>query len=237
MVVSRIRKLSAYVIFLAALLAVAACSNAGAATGTPPPPDGLRQETISILRGLSSVDFQVTHPVVPTDMGGGLTLSTVTGSAVFPDKAEMSADGAVQRVAVKFGIVQIGDTTYFQGPIGDTWREVDPSTLPFNFRGMNTSVADALENAANIKTGVGEKIDGQPTFTLTGSINSNDLKGLVPGAADGLPLDIEVWVQQSDGMPLRVTLKGSVIDTDPSTMVRQLDLSGFNKPVTIEPPI
>ena len=33
------------------------------------------------------------------------------------------------------------------------------------------------------------------------------------------------------------TLTGPLIDTDPASMVRHLDLSDFNAPVTIEPPI
>jgi len=230
-------RLDYLVAFLLLTLAIGACRGGPAPEGTPPPATQLRDQTIELLRGLSSVDFQVTHPNVPTDMGGGITLSAVTGSASFPDKAKMAADGAFQRVAIKFGIVQIGDATFLQGPIGDKWQEVDPSSLPFNFRGMNNSVADALRNAQNLEAAAGEKIDGKATFTLRGAIMSDDLRGLVPAAAAGLSLTLTAWVRQSDGLPVRVVLNGPVIDTDQADMVRQLELTQFNAPVSVEPPI
>ena len=102
---------------------------------------------------------------------------------------------------------------------------------------MNTSVADALSNATGIASAPGESIGGTPTFMLTGEITSDDLRGLVPGATPGLPLNLKAWVRQSDGMPVRVVLEGSIIDTDADGMVRQLDLRDFNNPVDIGPPI
>ena len=170
-------------------------------------------------------------------MGGGLMLNTVEGVALFPSSARMSAKGVVERIAVSFGIVQTDDTTFFSGPIGDTWRVVPPETLPFDFVGMNTSVATALANASDITVAPGEQVEGKQTFRLSGAILSDDLKGLVPGAASGLPLTIECWIGQEDGLPWKVVLTGALISSDPETMVRHLDLSGFDEPVAIEPPI
>jgi hypothetical protein len=186
---------------------------------------------------MTSVSFEVNHPNGGTDMGGGLMLNTVDGVAAFPSSARMSANGVIERIAVSFGIVQTETTTYFSGPIGDTWRVVPPETLPFDFVGMNTSVATALANATDISIAPGESLRGTPTLLLSGTITSDDLLGLVPAATPGLPLTIEGWVGRDDGLPWRVVLTGALIASDPQTMVRYLDLRGFNDPVTIEPPI
>jgi hypothetical protein len=170
-------------------------------------------------------------------MGGGMILNTVEGVAAFPSSARMTAQGVIERIAVRFGIIQTDDTIYFSGPIGDTWRIVPPGTLPFDFVGMNASVATALANATELTAGVGDSIGGQPTFVLKGRIVSDDLIGLVPGATPGLPLSIETWVTQGSGLPVRVLVSGSLISSDPETMVRQLDLRDFDEPVTVSPPI
>lgn len=214
-------------------------TGCGSETPTPTPPsaEALRGQVVQTLRGLSSVSFEVDHPNTGTDMGAGLLLNTVEGVASFPSSAKMSAKGVIERIAVSFSIVQTNDTTYFSGPIGDTWRIVPPGTLPFDFVGMNTSVADALAGARNISVTQGTEIDGRATFVLVGDIASDELRGLVPGAGTGLPLRIEGWVGQDDGLPWRVVLSGALIEADPDTMVRYLDLGSFDEPVSIEPPI
>ena len=224
-------------VLVLSVLVITACDDNGDSNEEVPPAEDLRTQTIDILQGLSSVAFHVTHPNEPTDMGNGLTLTSVDGVASFPNQADMTAEGAVGRVNVTFGIVQIGDTTYMRGPIGDRWSTIDPSSLPFDFKGMNNSVADALTNAENIQSSAGAAIDGTETWVLHGNITSDDLTGLVPAAASGLPLEVSVWVRRSDGLPIRVVLQGAVIEADPETIVRHLDLSEFNEPVTIEPPI
>ena len=218
------------------VLALTACGGE-TATPTPPSAAALRDQVADTLRDLRSVSFNVSHPNDGTDMGGGLVLTTVEGVAVFPNGARMSANGVIARIAVSFGIVQTNGMTYFSGPIGDTWQQVPPETLPFDFVGMNTSVATALANATALAVAPGESISGQPTFVLSGAIVSDDLQGLVPGAASDLPLGIGVWIGQDDALPWRVVLTGALIGADPESMVRQLDLHGFDEPVTIEPPI
>jgi hypothetical protein len=217
-------------------LGFASCS-AEQPTPTPPSAEALRDQTVDALLALSTVSFEVDHPNGGTDMGGGLMLNTVEGVAVFPSSARMSAKGVIERIAVSFGVVQTNDTTYFSGPIGDTWRIVPPETLPFDFVGMNTSVATALANAQGITIVPGERVSGRSTFLLAGDITSDDLLGLVPAADTGLPLKIEGWIGQEDGLPWRVVLTGALIGSDPETMVRHLNLDHFNEPTTIEPPI
>jgi hypothetical protein len=145
--------------------------------------------------------------------------------------------GLLLLVFAAFDIVQTNSTTYFSGPIGDTWRVVPPESLPFDFIGMNTSVATALANASGITVAPGEQVKGKHMFLLSGAIVSDDLQGLVPGAASGLPLTIECWIGQEDGLPWKVVLTGALISSDPETMVRQLDLNAFDEPVTVEAPI
>ncbi len=223
------------VVSIAMLLA--ACTSGPGATPTLPPPEQLRDQAVETLLALTSVHFEVSHAEGGTDIGGGLLLTKVVGDASFPGRASMRADGEVARVVVGFGIVQIDDVTYFSGPFGDTWRTVEPGALPFDFVAMNRSVGDALASAIDLSVDDGGAIDGQPMFALSGTITSDSLRGLVPGATPGLSLGLTAWIGQEDHLPWRVKLVGPLIDADPAEMTRFLDLSGFGKDVTIEPPL
>lgn len=202
-----------------------------------PPPGEVRDQAVEMLLTLTSVHFEVSHAEGGTDIGGGLLLTTVVGDALFPNKASMRADGEIGRVVIGFGIVQIEDVTYFSGPFGDTWRTVEPGTLPFNFVAMNQSVADTLTSAVDLSVTAGVEIDGQAMAELTGTISSDSLLGLVPGVAPGLSLGLTAWVGRKDNLPWRVRLTGPMIDSDPPEMTRFLNLSAFGEGVTIEPPL
>lgn len=229
---------------LAALAALVGCSS-GAPTATPTPsmpePEELRDRVVVALRGLSSVRFSVTHENenVGTDMGSGITLNAAVGVAVFPDRAELTADTTLEEfgLSLDMAIVQIGAQTYLRDPISSVWREVPPGTLPFDFVGMHESVANALGAAANLTLADAAEVDGLPMLKLTGMLLPQDLRGLVPGAPEGDPILAETWVGRDDALTRRVRLVGKLIEADAPSMVRLLHLSGFDEPVTIEPPL
>ena len=231
------RPLWAAVVALAMFVAACGGREGPAPTPTLPSADVLRDQTVERLLALSSVHFEITHPGEGTGMGGGLLLTSVEGVAVFPNRAEMTAAGTISPAVVNFGIVQIAETTYFSGPFDDTWRIVAPGTLPFNFVAMHESVAHAIVSAADLVVADGGKLDGTPVVTLAGTISSEDLRGLVPGTAEGRPLRVTASMRRDNGLPIRVTLAGSLIGVDTEAMVRHLDLSDFDAAVTIEPPL
>ena len=228
------------VIAAAAVAVLAACTPASTPTPTPLPPsaEALRDSTVAALRLLSSVHFVVTHAEGGTDLGAGITLTSAEGDALFPDRAKLTAQTVVEGLGVnlEMGIVQIGPETYLRDPLSRVWRSTEPGVLPFNFVGMHDSIANALAATTELALTYGEVIDSMPVYRLTGSVRPQEFRGLVPGASEGEPLDLEVWIGQ-DLLPRRVSLRGRLVEDDPPDMVRFLHLSDFNAPVSVEPPI
>ena len=217
----------------------AACSTSPTPTTIPPPdPRELLDRAAEALRGVTSVHYTLSHEEGGTDLGGGLELRAVEGDAAFPARARLSARAVLREfnVNMEIGILQVEDQAFMRGPIGQQWRQVSPGSLPFLFADMNNSVADALEAAEGVSlTGVGE-VDGIPVYRLKGRVPTEALRGLVPGALSGDLLDLEVQIGQDDALPRTVRLVGMLLSQDPPDMVRVLQLSNFNAPVTIEPP-
>ncbi|MCH7654938.1 MAG: LppX_LprAFG lipoprotein [Chloroflexi bacterium] len=223
---------------MSAAALIAACT-AAVPPPTPPSAEALRDRAVATLRDLSSVHFTVSHEAGGTDLGGGLTLLTAEGDALFPDRAELSALTVVESAGINLslGIVQIARDTYVRDPVSRIWREAEPGTLPFNFVGMHDSLADALAATTGLALTDGGERDGVATFLLSGTVAARAFAGLVPGALEGSVLRIDAWIGREDALPRSIRLAGALLAGDPPEMVRLMALRDFNAPVTVEPPL
>ena len=227
------------VTLLVAALALLAACTADEPAPTPPSAEAFRDRTVAALRQLSSVHFEVAHDAGGTDLGGGLTLLSAEGDALFPDRAELTALTVLEAAGINLsmGIVQIARETYVRDPVSRIWREADPGTIPFNFVGMHDSLADALAAADGLGLADGGRRGGVGTFLLTGTVAARAFSGLVPSASERSVLRVEVWIGTEDALPRSVRMVGALIAGDPLEMTRLMSLRDFNAPVTVEPPL
>ena len=214
-------------------LALAACSEAATPTPEPLSATDVRDLAVEALGNVSSFAFSVEHEGPPTDLGGGLTLESASGTASMPGRARTLAKARVAalNIAVELGIVQIGQDAYMQDPFSGVWREAE--SLPFSFHAINEAVADALVAATGVRL-VEEPSDG---FVLEAALPSDALRALVPNAAEGLSLTVRVWVSQGDFLVSRIRLSGPILAGEGQDMVRVVEFSKYDEPVSIERPL
>ena len=215
------------------VLALAACGEAATPTPEPLSADEVRDLAVEALSNVSSFAFSVEHEGPPTDLGGGLTLQSASGTAALPDRAQTLAKAriAALNLAVELGIVQIGQDAYMQDPFSGVWREAE--SLPFSFHALNEAIADTLVAATDLRL-VDDEFDG---FVLEAALPSNALRALIPNAADGLSLTVRVWVAPGDFLVSRIRLSGPILAGEGQDMVRVVEFSEYNEPVTIERPL
>jgi hypothetical protein len=116
------------------------------------------------------------------------------------------------------------------------WNQISADSLPFNLSGLGQTLADIVE-AVQGPMVIGEERRGDlDTLYIKGQITSEDLSELVPGAGQGFPVQLELWLDQSQGLLQQVHIIGRVVPTDEKNTVRQLILEDINQPVVIEPP-
>ena len=229
-------------LLVSAAVAVAllpACTTATTPIPTPPSAAALRDLTVSHLRELSTVHFEIAHEAGGTDLGGGLTLLSAEGDALFPNRAELTALTVLEGAGINLsmGIVQIARETYLRDPVSRIWREAEPDTLPFNFVGMHDSLADALAATTDLALVDGGERGGVGTFLLTGSVAARAFAGLVPSASEESLLRLEAWIGKEDALPRSVRLVGALLASDPTGMARLMRLRDFDAPVTVEAPL
>lgn len=233
---------SAAAAILAVAVALLAVSCGSEPTPTPTPTitaEDVRDSGAEALRNLSTVHFLVTHEVGGTDIGFSSTLTEAEGDGVFPDKAEFVAKATSAlfgNAALELDIVQYGEITHLRDRISMVWQALPAGTLAINFANINGSIADALASLGELDLTDGGSVDGAPVHKLTGTTPSTSMRGLVPGAPEGETLHMEVWVGRDDYLVRKVRLTGRLVEADTPDIVRVLELSRFDEPVTIEPP-
>ena len=228
------------ILAVAAVLLAVSCASEPTPTPTPAlTAEDVRDKGAETLRGLSTVHFRVTHEEGGTDIGFSSTLTEAEGDGIFPDKAEFVAKATSAlfgNAALELDIVQYGETTYLRDRISMVWQALPAGTLAINFANINGSIADALASLGDLDLADGGSVGGAPVHKLTGTTGSPSLRGLVPDAPEGGTLRMEVWIGRDDHLVRKVRLTGPLVDADPPDIVRVLELSRFDEPVSIEPP-
>ncbi len=230
---------AAAILAMAVALVAVSCGNP-----EPTPTPGITAEDVrdrgaETLRNLSTVHFRVTHEEGGTDIGFSSTLTEAEGDGVFPDKAEFVAKATSAlfgNAALELDIVQYGEITHLRDRISMVWQALPAGTLAIDFTNINGSIADALASLGGLELTDGGSVDGAPVHKLTGTTPSTSMRGLVPGAPEGDTLQMEVWIGRDDYLVRKVRLTGRLVEADTPDIVRVLELSRFDEPVTIEPP-
>ena len=148
----------------------------------------------------------------------------------------VEAETVVPRSFVQIDVITIGDQAYMTDLLTKEWRQVEPSALPFTLSDIRQTLAGIIE-AVDEPTLVGsERLGKRETRHIRGSILSQDLGGLVPGAGNGFDVRLELWLTNPGNLLLQVLISGKVVPTDEPGTVRRLTLDEINVPVEINPP-
>lgn len=238
------RKKAAVLVSVAALLFSAglAIGCAGDPTRAPAqtldPKEALRGAVTELL-ALESAAFTLEHVTGSTALiPGFLEMYKVYGVADIPDRFALTVEAETiqPRSFVEVSVVTVDDQAYMTDIISGQWLQVEPQALPFTFADLAQTLAGAIEAvAAPAVVGV-ERLRESETNHFQGQIKSEDLSRLVPGAAEGFEVKLDLWLEQTTNLLQQILISGMVVATDDPGTVRRLTLDDVNLPVEISPP-
>ena len=119
---------------------------------------------------------------------------------------------------------------------GGGWNQISPDSLPFNLFGLGQTLAGIMDAMQTPQVLGEERLNGIDSLYIGGAIDSQDLAQLVPGAGEGFPVGLELWLDQSRGQLQKALIVGRVVPMDDTDTVRELTLRDINQPVNIEVP-
>ena len=228
-----------------ALLMVGLLAACGTNLATETPEDGVEvdpgpvlEQAVTQLLALESASFSLNHLKGSTALVPGVSMTKVSGEISIPDRFSVTVEAQSEfpKSYLEISIVRIEDTAYMTSIFGGGWNEISPDSLPFNLCGLGQTLAGIMDAMQTPQVLGEERLNGIDTLYIGGAIDSQDLAQLVPGAGEGFPVGLELWLDQSRGLLQKVLIVGRVVPMDDTDTVRELTLRDINQPVNIEVP-
>lgn len=222
---------------LGVFLAVA-CGGDEEDGGAPlPVPEEILARLVAEVDGLETFHFRLEHENGTSPIPLGLDLDTAEGDVIVPDRMSAEIGAKAGGAVVQVEVIGVGDEGWITNPFDRKWQP-----LP-----EGTNIKDVFDPAAGVKAIVGalasvevvkeEKVGGVSTYLIEGEVDSGVLEAAAPVAEPGLTVLVKAWVGSEDSLPRRIRLEGPFAPGEPDNIVRILELSRFDEPLTIEPPI
>ena len=204
-------------------------------------------DAVQTMAGVTSFHFNLTTPRGESLFMENLELAGLEGDVQRPDqfRAEVTAKASIIEVTVK--VVGIGTTLWVTDPMAteETFVELDlndaatddapPLADLLNPDRLLLAAVDQIEEPSVIGM---VDIDGVATTRIDGIVDLSEVQAgtPVPGLQLNTPFPISIWVD-ADGFVRRLELDGPLTDAESRNVIRRLDLTAYNDPVTIEPPV
>lgn len=213
----------------------------------------LLRRAATVMADLRSFHFELSTPQGATQVMEAFELVGVEGDVLRPDRYRATVEARAAVVELSLEVIGIGDRVWISDPTSATGGFVelpmDEATSPEErLRLANLLNPDVLWLAAlSLVTDaavVGENsIDGEPVTRVDGVLDLARIAAFAPSEAGGaaeaaasLPrLPVSVWLTAS-GHLRRLEAEGAILEGEAPDVVRRLDLTRFDEPVTIEPP-
>ena len=235
-------------IYVAAIVAVwltcLACTGSEEqATATPAPTPtpvidvaAVLEQTGAVMGGLSTFHFRLRHEVGSLAIASGLVLDTVDGGVVRPDRISVTFVGNVGGFALDSSLISIGDASYMSNPLTGQWEEGPVSLTPLGFFSPTEGIAAMI---SQLRDPVLTVEAGPPrSYRISGTLPAPALSPLIGSAI--LPdavVDLVLTVAPDGGHLTEARLTGRILESDVEGAVRVIELSAFDEPASIEPPL
>ena len=237
---SRETRGSAVVVCLLLLVSASCVSTPDSTVTQPPTQDAqaLLRRAASRMLALESLSFVLEHQAGSTELFPGVGMTKATGVVDIPDKFSISLEAqmAKPRAYVELSAIRVGDRAYMTDLITGRWRQVELATVPVNLGNLGETLADIVAAVQSPESVGVETLAGYKTVRIRGQILSQELAQLIPRAAQGFNVGLDLWGEASQGLVVQALITGRVMATDVAEAARLLTFDGFDDPVDIGPP-
>ncbi len=217
------------------LLMVIAASCAGAKTSSLTA-ENIISKASDQMQAASSFHFVLDQTGGGTPIAMGIEMTKAEGDIVKPDKLKVTITGTVSGMSIAVQMVTVGSSTLMTNPLSGKW-EVPPSQFAvLSVFDPDTGIAAIIKGVSALKKLDDAQAGGVTCYHISGNVTSDELKALTGSSVQGTTVSVELWIGQADFMVRSIKLSGKITDTEAPGIVRTLNISNFNQPMTIELP-
>jgi lipoprotein LprG len=227
------RNFLGFITLLVAAAAYVACGGGGGADGVDAAQ--VLSRATAAVRQVKTLHFKLTHENGTTPMPLSLELVSAEGDVVVPDKLEAALRARASAINVQVDVIGIGNDTWVTNPFSRRWEKVPGVTLA-DIADPAALVDTLVQELDDVRATGRQQVDGVDCYRLEGTMASDALTDALPSAEPGHTARVSLWVGEADSLPRRARIAGRLAAGEPDNIVRQLDFSNFDAPVTIQAP-
>ncbi len=169
----------------------------------------------------------------------GFKLISATAKVRVPDESDTTYTVRQQDLQISFEVVILGGHVFFKAPLLK-FSELTPaqaSGIP-DLAGLfnpTTGLPAVIPAGRNPQYIGAEAVDGVDSHKVSVIYTAEQINGLLPELSSRSDVTADIWVGGSDHFIRKAVLGGMFGDNNTDSVV-EVDLSGFNAPVTIASP-
>lgn len=203
------------------------------------------------MADLNAFHFELSTPRGQTLFMENLELAGLEGDVQRPDsfRANVTARAAIVELSVR--VVGIGTRLWVTNPMSqdEAFQEIDLGQSATEGGMDGSSLVDllnpdrvllqAVERIENPTVAGEDEIDDVAVTRVDGTVDLAQIQSdgtPVPGLLTDDPLPVSIWIDEA-GRVIRLELDGPLTAAEPTDVLRRLDLSAFDEPVDIQPPV
>ena len=216
-------------------------ANAPAGAARQPDPAVLARQASDTVEALKSFHFLLDHENGGSPIVLNLLMTRAEGDISKPDRLRADVEARATQLGnanVKVKVVNVGDRAVVTNPFAPTqWLPLAGQNRLSDIFDPGAGTTAALRAVKNPKITGEETINGVKVWRVEGDVEPTALSAVASTIAEpGYVVKGTVWVGQDRPLVHRVRLDGPLGSKDPANIVRKIDLSKFDEPVTIEIP-
>jgi LppX_LprAFG lipoprotein len=208
------------------------CGGGGGKEAPAPPTHVIVARGVERTAALKSFHFDLKVEHAPSG-APGLTVTAAQGDLLVPDRLRAQINGTFSRTPVQTEIITVGDRSFLRDPLTKQWRPFAGGPAA---GALVRGVPAVIARAGGLKNTGSEKVGGVDTYRLSGQVPAAQVAPLLGLKPSGRIVSFTVWIGSDDFRLRRVRVEGPVGKGEPDDIVRTVELSGFDKHVTITPP-
>ncbi len=220
----------------ALLLLVAACGGDGGDDEDLDAIDAgaMLERAAERMERVESFRFRLDHENGASAITRGLRMESAEGAVAGTDRLRAEIRASAGPLSVDVEIRILGEEGWITNPLTGRWEREDLSLE--SFFDPAQGITALVRSASDPRVTRRESIDGVDVYRVDARVASEDLALLAPGASSGRTLEASAWVGVDDPIVYRVEVRGAASRSEDDDLVRRLELSDIDAPLTIEAP-
>lgn len=238
--VGRLRRDAVIRISRAVRVVLVACGTALlTACGEAPPPDpaAILAHASTAANQVSSLHFRLHIEGGGIDLMAGVRATEIEGDVVRPDRLDAKVVAQLRRLTLRLEFRSIGADQWITNPLAPgQWQQLPGAAIAGDLLDPHAGVTTLATAMTDVTLAGAETIDDIEVHHLSGRMPNEKVAAFLGAAPVPGETAVEFWIGIEDSLVRRVELRGPTAEGDSAEVVRALEFSAFDKPVTIEPP-